>query len=279
MRVLLLGGTGFIGDALSSRLRAAGADVVTASRSARADLPFDATDPASLTAVLATPFDTVVNLAGAGLTAGTADADVMRAVNTDLPVHLLRELAKGPQSTALLHAASSTERVPGQSQDESEYSRTKADGTEALRSAAPDGTVPVTILTIHNTYGPRQPRKRFIASVTGALRGGQPVALHYPDRVRDFVFIDDVAAALEHSIVTAGSDITEVQVGSGVGTSLRDAALAIARAVGADPALVGTNPSPVADPHPVTVSPDLGGTYGLCTTSFDEGIRRTIEES
>ena len=279
MRVMLLGGTGFLGDALAARLRRAGIEVLTASRAATADVAFDATDPHSVHAVLDVDVDTVVNLAGAGLSPGTADPDLMASVNTRLPALILQTLQASGRDVAFVHAASSTERVAGQTTDESDYSRTKHAGTLALRLAAEGTSMPVAILTVHNTYGPHQPRARFVAAITDTLRRGEPVTLNYPDRVRDLVFVDDVAASFAHALLTPEPGVTEVHVGTGVGLTLHGAALEIAAAVGADPALVSAAPVVGLDPNPVTVSPELGGTYGLCTTSFTEGIRRTVKES
>ena len=58
---------------------------------------------------------------------------------------------------------------------------------------------------------------------------------------------------------------------------LREAALQIAEVLGRPASLVTSTAHPPADAHPVTVCPVLHGTYGLCTTDFPTGIRRTLE--
>jgi uncharacterized protein len=66
MRVLITGGTGFIGQALCPRLAAAGHDVVVLSRQLRPALPSGATRSATRLGELdAGDFDAVINLAGA----------------------------------------------------------------------------------------------------------------------------------------------------------------------------------------------------------------------
>ena len=280
MRILLLGGTGFIGAAVSGRLIADGHQTVTVGRGDRADAAIDVTDNAALSRHLSDhDYDTVVNLLGAGLTPGTTDAASMTAVNSALPPSLLALLNGLGEAPHLIHAASSTERLAGQTADESEYSRTKHEGTSALRVLAEVSPSPVTILTIHNTYGPGQPDRRFVAYLIDRLGHGLPVELNYPGRIRDFVFLDDVVTCVAHAVESGPSGPREVEVGTGQGTSLLDAARAVASALGQPPALVTATASPSEDPNPMTVAGTLAGTYGLCTTGFVEGVRRTIEEA
>lgn len=278
MKVLLLGGTGFIGHAAARRLRADGRDVIVASRSATADVILDATDDLALATFFASnQFECVVNLLGAGLNAGTADEYTMRLVNSTLPGRVLDLLNMMAPRTHLVHAASSTERLPGQHIDESEYSRSKHEGTTSLLTAADGAEVPLTVLTVHNTYGPSQPAARFVARTIDLLRDGHRLVLNYPDRERDFVYVDDVAACIAHVVGHTPPGLAEAQVGTGIGLTLRQAALAIADALGQDPALVESEPHHLTDPNPTTVSPIRGGTFGLCTTTFHDGIARTLE--
>ena len=66
MRVLITGGTGFIGQALCPRLKAAGHDVVILTRQSSPRLPSGAAAAVSRLGDLdAAGFDAVINLAGA----------------------------------------------------------------------------------------------------------------------------------------------------------------------------------------------------------------------
>jgi UDP-glucose 4-epimerase len=280
MRVLLLGGTGFIGDAVNRRLRDNGHDTVTISRASGADARIDVTDTVALGHHLAAhEYDVVINLLGAGLSPGTTDAASMTAVNAALPPALLALLNGLGEAPHLIHAASSTERLPGQRVDESDYSRTKHEGTTALRALAAQSAAPVTILTIHNTYGPGQPDRRFVAYLIDRLRQGLPVELNFPNRIRDFVYLDDVTACVENAVDVGPAGPSEVEVGTGIGTSLLEAGHIVARALHQSPDLVSAATSPPPDPNPDTVAHALAGTYGLCGTGLIEGIRRTIEEA
>jgi nucleoside-diphosphate-sugar epimerase len=279
VRVLLLGGTGFIGQASRRALGAAGHDVVVAGRSPAADVRLDATDDDAVGRLLSDPYDCTVNLLGAGLDRSSADHETMRRINTDLPARLLDRLSILAGPTALVHAASSTERRQEHHPHESDYSRSKHGGAALLRAAAGRSGIPVTILTIHNTYGPGQPTSRFVAAMIDELRAGHPVRLVHPDRIRDFVFVDDVAASIRHAVEHPGQDLTEADIGTGVGTRLELAARTIAGALGRPADLVRATPGVGDDPNPTTVGTVRFGTYGLCTTDFDRGLATTLEET
>jgi nucleoside-diphosphate-sugar epimerase len=267
--ILLLGGTGFIGAAAARSLRAAGHDVLTVGRSPGADVNVDlGSDVREL--IAAHPAPIVVNLAGAGLAAGTADTVTMESVNTDLPARLADALA--PTGALLIHAASSTEPT-GPGPYESEYSRTKHAGTLALQSRLGQ---PVTLLRIYNVYGPGQPAARFVAGAIKDLRARQPVVLQYPQRVRDFVYLDDVCANI-CAVVDARQPLPPVEVGTGTGLRLIDVAHQIADAVGADRSLVRSAEPVPLDPHPSTFAPVRYGTLGLCRTEFPTGLHRMLE--
>ena len=287
MRVLLLGGTGFLGSALARQLSAHGHEVVTASSSSLADLRLDLRSPDSLEDyLLSTRYNTVINLAGAGLTSGTADVATMVRINSELPPRIFRALASGAASTGVhfIHAASSTERLPGQGSDESEYSRTKWAGTSDLEMeflASPDGlraeSVHVSICRIHNTYGPGQPEGRFVAHVISQLTEGRPVPLRFPERVRDFVYLGDTVTGL-HTLVDANMSAPQhAELGTGVGLRLREAAICIAHALDRPDNLVINGGRDTDDPNPVTVASERFGSLGNCRINFAEGIELTLK--
>jgi uncharacterized protein (TIGR01777 family) len=70
MRILVTGGTGFVGSALCPALRAAGHDVVVLTRDASARVPGAASMATRLDGLDAAGFDAVVNLAGAPIGEG-----------------------------------------------------------------------------------------------------------------------------------------------------------------------------------------------------------------
>jgi nucleoside-diphosphate-sugar epimerase len=200
----------------------------------------------------------------------------MERTNAQQPADIAAALASLDRPVHLLHAASSTERLDGQDLDESDYSRTKHAGTVAVSEVSARTGWPLTIARIHNTYGPGQPATRFVAAVVAALRAGEPVVLAHPDRVRDFVYVDDVARSLVATLDEAAGGRPEI--GTGTGTRLEAVARLVARTVGAPESLVVRGrPSDVPDLHLATVCPIPFGSFGLCRTVLPDGIRLMTE--
>jgi dTDP-L-rhamnose 4-epimerase len=139
-----------------------------------------------------------------------------------------------PDATALPSSAATTVPAPT-----SVYGATKLAQENILSAWGGSRGVPVSILRLQNVYGPGQ---SLINSYTGIVslfsqwaREGKQIPLYEDgDIVRDFVFIDDVADAFVASIA-AGPDPLRptLDVGTGVGTTIRDMAESIARYYGA----------------------------------------------
>lgn len=276
-RILILGGTGFIGQPLATRLARLGDFVTTVSRSARADVRLDARDLTIAREFLTSEtFDAVINLMGAGLATDTEDPGTLTTINAHLPGVVLRTLIAHHPRTRLIHAGSSTERLASDAADESDYSRTKHEGAESLRALASSAIEPVTLLRIHNTYGPGQPITRFIAGTVTSLMSNHEVILNYPDRVRDFVFLDDVVASFVSALDNSSPGLNEVELGTGVGSSLYMAAREIAHILERPVELVTRARPASRDPHPFAVAARRGGTYGTCLTSLRIGLTQTI---
>ena len=103
MRVLITGGTGFVGQALCPSLKAAGHEAVILTRQSRPRLPQGATSATRLADLDAGSFDAVVNLAGAPVDGGRwterrlKELFDSRVVTTAALVEWLRASRRRPQ--------------------------------------------------------------------------------------------------------------------------------------------------------------------------------------
>lgn len=272
MRVLVIGASGFLGSHVSKVLSGRGHAVLGTSTS-RADLMrLDVSDRQACTNLLHREgVDAVVNLAGAGVTAGTANEDHMRRVN----VHGAQALSDAIRSVAtppwLVHVASSTEPTGG-AEPESPYSRSKALGTAILEDSLTRDGVPLAVVRVHNTYGASQPEGRFLMGAMRKLHRGEPFVVRFPQRVRDFCFIDDVATHLAAVVESPQEGVSHREIGTGTGTSLWEVGEMVRRRVGAPSHLLGRDMDPRHDPAPVDVASSGAVGFLECETTLHDGL-------
>jgi nucleoside-diphosphate-sugar epimerase len=276
-RVLILGGTGFIGTSLTRELRRNGYIVQVQGRSAVADLRVDATDASAVVSMLRRErADVIIDLLAAGVTPGTPVNESGVALNLGFPSLLLEELSTWVEFPHLIHTGSSLTNAQGVRDEASEYGRTKGLASDLFRQAGQDGIGPLTLLVLHNVYGPNQPYGRLVADCIRTLSAGQPLSLRYPDRIRDFTFVEDLGEVVTRVMETPTDGFREVDVGTGIGTTVRDIAREIAASLKVSSSLVSAGSPSVDDPQPSVIAEVEPRRLGYCHTGTAEGIIRTI---
>lgn len=126
-------------------------------------------------------------------------------------------------------------------------------------------------------YGPGEPAERLIPAVIRSLLQGEPVDCTHGGQIRDFIYVDDVAAAL---IALLDSDAQGAfNIGTGTGMSLQDVIATITARLGrADLVRFGARQPPPGDPQRVVA--DIGRlkqqTGWQPAYSIDAGIDATI---
>jgi UDP-glucose 4-epimerase len=243
LRVVVLGGTGFLGAALCQRLRAGGAEVIAVSHRVSADVDprtWDIGDRHAAPRALARlKPHVVVNLAGAGVTRGSANQSVMRAVNAEGPAYLADAVARAGSPPYLIHAASSRElAADATGRDGDSYGASKAAGTAAVLATLKNGSIEGAILRIHNAYGPGQPPDRFVAWLVRRARDGELIKLNEPYQALDFVYVDDVAEALAQAATLRPEAREILDIGTGETFTVLQAAQLAVNGAGADQALI-----------------------------------------
>lgn len=222
MRVAVAGASGFIGSAALSALRAAGHAVVAFAR--------DESAPA--------PCDLLVWAAGRR----EASLDANRAVHVAAAVDAARRLGVSRAVYLSSGECYGDARVPYREDDDvratTDYARAKLDGERAVADV-----VATTVLRLGVVYGPGQQPHMMIPQLVAALRAGRVFPMTPGTQTRDFVYVDDVAEAIVAAV--AAPPMSVVNVASGEEVAVRDAARTIARAVGADEALLGFGQIPL----------------------------------
>jgi UDP-glucose 4-epimerase len=296
-RCLVVGGGGFIGQAVCAALMRSGAGVTAFGRSVpearNEDVTWirgDADDAAALAAALERQ-DVVIHLAGT-IDPERSNLDPLRdlAANAGITISLIK-LAEEAGVRHIIFASSGGtvygptfwERIPESAPTNpiSAYGVSKLAAEKYIAALGRLHEMKHRVLRIANPYGPGQSATRRQGLVGVAI--GRALQLNafeiWGDGsvVRDFVYIDDVARAFVRAIAYEGPQ-TVFNVGSGVGISVRHAVEYIYEACGADRSLIRFRPGRPADvPRNVLANDLIARETGWHpTVSWPEGIERTI---
>jgi dolichol-phosphate mannosyltransferase len=300
-RVILTGGTGFVGANLCRRLLRDGHEVHLLVRpdyhpwrieAVRSDLrlhEIHLIDKETLTReVDRIRPDWVFHLAAYGAYSSQNDLQQMVETNFTGTINLVEAcLASGFEG--FVHAGSSSEygfkdHAPAETElpePNSHYAVTKASATLFCRYTARARDANLTTLRLYSVYGPYEEPTRLIPTLALRGREGRLPPLVDPDIARDFVDVEDVAEAFCLAAARSGGERGAVyNVGTGVQTSLRRV-VEVARqtlSVGNEPQW-GTMPDRhwdtrvwVSDPR--KIRNELGWEP---RTGFEEGFRRFVD--
>lgn len=287
-RVLVTGGTGFIGSRLLRRLAALDADVHATSRHRRTkDAPAvswrvaDLGDAEETTKILdAVRPDVVFHLSS--IVTGSRDPKMVLPImhaNLTSVVNLLAALAESPTRVVLAGSVEETAMPDLSAIASSPYAMAKWAATAYARMYHQLWGLPVTVLRIAMTYGPDQPdQAKLVPYVIQSLLNGQQPKISRGERLVDWIYVDDVVDAFVAAGGSSGAAGEVVDIGSGHQVSVRETVELIYDIVGA-----GTVPSfgEVADrPLDRDQISDPAGAARLFgwrpRIGLEEGLRRTV---
>ncbi len=243
-RVLLTGGTGFVGANLARRLLREGHEVHLLLRPDYQSWRIDAIrDHIRLHELHLHDLDAVVrvvsqirpdwifHLAAYGAYSWQNDLQQMVRTNIQGTMNVLTACLK-LGFDAFVNAGTSSEygyksEPPSETtflEPNSHYAVTKASATLFCRYTAQREKAPVTTLRLYSVYGAYEDANRLIpALILNGLKGNLP-PLVSPDTARDYVFIDDVVDAFLLAATARHGVPGEVyNIGTGIQTTIADA--------------------------------------------------------
>ena len=299
---VLIVGWGFIGAAIGQRLLAAGARVTGLSRSrtsrtqagerAGARMVIgDVCQPELLEAVVH-DVDHVLFSAGAMTPPATAAQPAEAAMQALLPLLAVLETMRDRPSVGLTYISSggtvygNPDHLPVSENEPTEpispYGALHLACENYARMYARRFGSRLQILRIANVYGPHQARHKdqgAVAIFLDRIANGQTIDV-YGDgsALRDYVFIDDVAAAASQVIVDQ-SDVGVVNIGSERGLTVLEIIEAVESLVGRR-AILSFVPARGFDVHAVVLDVSkLQSFIPYTPTEFALGLRATYEAS
>lgn len=231
-RVLVAGGTGFVGSAIVRRLRADGVDAIVASRGTGVDLRKERS-------VARLPrCDAIVH---AACRASVPESWVAPAsFYRDHLLATLNLLEHARATGARLLLASTyvygvappvpvAEDAPAAAH--SPYTASRILSERLCRDYHRDHGVAVDVLRIFNAYGPGQRREFVVAAVVAGALAGR-IELATPEPKRDFVHVDDVARAFALAAGRTSPSFDVFNIASGESRALGEVAAAAASMAG-----------------------------------------------
>jgi len=125
-------------------------------------------------------------------------------------------------------------------------------------------------------YGPREPRERLVPSVICSLLKGEVALCTDGKQNRDFIFVDDVAAAF--TLLLNSEVAGPVNIGTGIGVPIAEVVSTLARVIGR-PELLRLGALPSRHGEPTSLIADVGILRALGFVprhTLEEGARAAV---
>ena len=301
MRVVLLGGAGFIGHHLARYLRGRAQTLVVTRRlpdeehrvEGVAYVEGDCATPGLLGQVIH-PGDHVVHLAHHAVPAHSFDVPLVE-VQDNLPSAIkLLEALKNIDIRRLVYVSSGGTvygpagagvpiREDHATDPISPYGITKLTIEKYCGMYARLFGIPVVVARPSNPFGPGQLPHRgqgFVATAAAQVLHGETVTVFGEHgTVRDYLYIDDLVTALDCLLFADCPPGDVCNIGSAMGRTNTDVLTSIARAVGKDLSLLAVEHAPARPfdvPYNVLDTGKLNSMGWQPRTGFDEGVSRTV---
>jgi nucleoside-diphosphate-sugar epimerase len=230
-RILVTGGRGFLGRHLCARLKGLCEEVYLFNNDVRHINGFSGR------------YDIVCHLAGVTKAGSDREARLLFDVNVNGTLAVMRYCQEKKSrcifasSSAVYRATAANKPLPETSSIEPNtlYGLSKALGEDICGYHALNYGVSATALRIFNMYGPGQKEPFLIPYVINRLSENKPIILKAPGAVRDFIHVTDVAMVFILSCAHEHGGFKALNLGTGIGISVREMAEKIALRMGIRP--------------------------------------------
>ncbi len=236
-RVLVTGGTGFVGQHLSRRLVQLGARLTLALRPDEAPAlvealpaeverrPADVRDEDALGALCrAARPEFVFHLAAVGVIEPFIAAETALAVNVQGTLHLLRAATETGVGRLVVTGTSyeyGQQRLAGQLDPGNVYAASKVAAWAFCRMFYRAYGAPVVVVRPFNIYGPGQSQRALIPAAIRAAHSHTDFETTPGEQRRDFIYVDDVIEGLIAAAVAPEVEGESLDLGTGLATPVR----------------------------------------------------------
>ena len=156
------------------------------------------------------------------------------------------------------------------------YARCKNELRLALEAEAHAGKMSFCWGRVFYPYGPGEHPSRLCSSIIQKLGRGEKIFLKTPESTKDYIYIDDLAAAVLTLVEKNASG--SVNLGTGAGTSVRALARGVAELLGKDDLIQEASPpEPDAFPYVVADATKLRSLGWQPGVTIEAGLRRLVE--
>jgi nucleoside-diphosphate-sugar epimerase len=273
-RVLVTGGTGFIGGFVVEHLARIGIRPLVTTRTARSVYKDSPTDPdlcelditdAEKTNDLIRSFRPQAVIHLAGVTSGEDPTGKLCAdVNLTATQNLFNSLdSVGVKRVVTIGTAGEYGSQPLPLREDmrlrpvSPYAISKAKATQAAMEMHAAKGFPVTVLRVFSAYGHGQPSHMFLPQLIAHAVANKHFEMSSGKQLRDFVHVSDVAEAIVSALNTDEAIGRVINIGSGKGVALRDVARIVWGLCGSDPDRLSLGARPTTHDDDIDTEADI----------------------